>query len=316
MSKLAIIIPAYKPDYLSQTLKSLAVQTNKDFNVYVGDDASPYDLKRIVDNFVNEITINYYRFEDNLGGISLVKQWERCVEMSSEEWIWLFSDDDIASPTAVASFYKSQEKKKHSHLFKFFTKMINANGEVIRLYFDRTNSEKDNIAAQEYLDNRLGFKRFRSYMVEYIFSRHIYQKLKLIDFPLAWAADDANWINYAIENKGIDIVPDYIFWRFSGINISSDVKNTTVVEKKLQAIELFVKWIYTLDGQIKIDKKLLLGWVISQTSSLMREYDPHSLVSYLEGIYSYLFTKEELYTSVTKFIYKQRVEKLKKLIRP
>ena len=49
--KLAIIIPAYEEEFLAETLESLANQTNMDFNVYVGDDCSPFDLGKIVDSF-------------------------------------------------------------------------------------------------------------------------------------------------------------------------------------------------------------------------------------------------------------------------
>lgn len=44
MKKLAIIIPAYKPRFLRETLDSIAKQNNHDFTVYIGDDASPYQL--------------------------------------------------------------------------------------------------------------------------------------------------------------------------------------------------------------------------------------------------------------------------------
>lgn len=41
MKKLAIIIPAYKPRFLQETLDSIAKQNNHEFTVYIGDDASP-----------------------------------------------------------------------------------------------------------------------------------------------------------------------------------------------------------------------------------------------------------------------------------
>ena len=47
--RLAIVIPAYKPDYLFNTLQSIYSQSCKDFNLYIGDDCSPYDLKQITD---------------------------------------------------------------------------------------------------------------------------------------------------------------------------------------------------------------------------------------------------------------------------
>lgn len=46
-NKLAIVMPAYKARFLRQALESIAQQTDKRFTVYVGDDASPDDIKEI-----------------------------------------------------------------------------------------------------------------------------------------------------------------------------------------------------------------------------------------------------------------------------
>ena len=40
---LAIIIPFYKLTFFEENLHSLAIQTDKRFKVYIGDDSSPYD---------------------------------------------------------------------------------------------------------------------------------------------------------------------------------------------------------------------------------------------------------------------------------
>ena len=65
--KIAIIIPAYKSRFLQQTLASIAAQTDKAFTVYIGDDASPHDLKNIVCLYQDKLDIVYHRFEDELG---------------------------------------------------------------------------------------------------------------------------------------------------------------------------------------------------------------------------------------------------------
>ena len=57
MKKLAIIIPAYKDTYLHNALSSISNQTCKDFNLYIGDDASPYDLTKIIKPFYNKLNI-------------------------------------------------------------------------------------------------------------------------------------------------------------------------------------------------------------------------------------------------------------------
>lgn len=104
---MAIVIPAYKITYLRETLESISRQTDKRFNLYIGDDCSPYDIESVVKEYENKIPLTYKRFDTNLGGKDLVAQWERCIEMTKdEEYIWLFSDDDTMDPECVASFYK------------------------------------------------------------------------------------------------------------------------------------------------------------------------------------------------------------------
>jgi glycosyltransferase involved in cell wall biosynthesis len=102
MSKLAIVIPAYKRMFFNKALSSIAKQTNKNFTLYIGDDCSPDNLYSVVQQFENIIDIVYKRFDDNLGARDLVAQWERCIDLvGDEKWIWLFSDDDMMDPTCV-----------------------------------------------------------------------------------------------------------------------------------------------------------------------------------------------------------------------
>ena len=86
-SSIAIIIPAYKKDFLRSTLESIAAQDCRDFTVYVGDDASPADIYGIVHSFEDRIDIVYHRFEYNLGRTDLVGHWKRCIDMSDEQAI-------------------------------------------------------------------------------------------------------------------------------------------------------------------------------------------------------------------------------------
>ena len=66
--KIAIVIPAYKCRFLRQTLDSIVVQTCRSFTVYIGDDASPQNLKEIVSDYADKMNIVYRRFDTNLGG--------------------------------------------------------------------------------------------------------------------------------------------------------------------------------------------------------------------------------------------------------
>ena len=109
--RLAIVIPAYKATFLPVALDSIAMQTCKDFTLYVGDDCSPEPIGSIVEQYKDKVNLVYQRFDTNLGGKDLVAQWERCIAMSREEpYIWLFSDDDVMEPSCVEELLRQIEK--------------------------------------------------------------------------------------------------------------------------------------------------------------------------------------------------------------
>ena len=93
--KIAIVIPAYKFRFLRQTLDSIVVQTCRSFTVYIGDDASPQNLKEIVSDYADKMNIVYRRFDTNLGGVDLPGHWDRCIALAKEPVVWFFSDDDL-----------------------------------------------------------------------------------------------------------------------------------------------------------------------------------------------------------------------------
>ena len=270
-NNLAIIIPAYKPDYLYETLESLCTQSTKDFTVYVGDDNSPYDLYKTVEQFKDKLDIQYVKFDTNLGGHSLTKQWERCIDLSNEEWIWLFSDDDIANPNCVDTFYKSIDHA--SKLYKFNTKIIDGNGKLIARKFDKINLLTGRLTSQEFIDNRLASNGFRSFAVEYIFHRDLYDKHKFVEFPIAWASDDATWLIYSLENNSnIDILNCEVYWRLSGNNISSNTKDLLIIDQKIESSKRFILWLkkISLDYNVQLPDKLLLKWISFQLASFDR----------------------------------------------
>ena len=72
-----------------------------EFVLYIGDDASPERLDKIVESYQNKVNLVYHRFSENMGGKDLVAHWERCIQLSAEPFIWLFSDDDLMPADGV-----------------------------------------------------------------------------------------------------------------------------------------------------------------------------------------------------------------------
>lgn len=270
MRRLAIVIPAYKAAFLDETLRSIAAQTCKDFTVYIGDDASPHDVWSICEPWREFIDLRYHRFSQNLGNQNLVAQWERCIALSVEPWIWLFGDDDIMDPGCVEMFYRELNISGSLHdIFHFNVDVIDSVGALILepTGFPAVLSAND-----------FAMRRFcsvlPSYAPEYLFARNALERVGGIQsFPRAWCSDDATWIKLAGEPGIRTIFGPKVKWRFSGQNISA-MHDQDRYEKFEAAIQ-YIEWISQYfrlrpryEVEVPIELNLGRKWLYNQTELL------------------------------------------------
>lgn len=235
---LTIVIPYYKVCFLDAALGSLAQQTNRNFDVFVGDDASLEPPQEVIQKYQNKLKLTYHRFSENLGQTSLVQHWNRCVRKTSSEWIWLFSDDDLISPQCVEAFYKTlEETSQQFDLYRFDLKIIDQHEALLHQPLPHPVFE----TAAEFVFAKLNQGRC-SCAVEYIFRRTTFESAKgFVDFPVAWFSDDASWITFA-RPKGIRTISDgEVSWRQSGLNLSRP--NPQHTGAKLLACRKYLQWL-------------------------------------------------------------------------
>lgn len=236
---LSIVIPAYKARFLDAALASISEQTDRDFCVHVGDDASPDDLAAVCRRWQDRVPLVYHRFEHNLGGQDLVAQWHRCIDLGHQPWVWLFSDDDIMEPGCVAAWRQALARHPQADVFHFDVVRIGAEGQVLR---DETGFP-ERLSARQFLLRRLRFE-LASYAPDYVFRRSAFQAVGgFQSFPLAWCSDDATWIKLAARGGGIQAVRGArVHWRLSDANISQ-YANVQLARRKLDAWVRFVEWL-------------------------------------------------------------------------
>lgn len=237
-TSLSVVIPAYKARFLEHALDSLAVQTDGEFDVHVGDDASPDDLSSIVSRYAGRLRIHFHRFPGNLGGTSLAGHWNRCVLNSVAPWVLLLGDDDMLDPGAVAAFRVTCEETRGAFdLYRFNTRRIDAEGHVIRINAEHPRVE----TSLEFLRDRFLVKR-SSFTCEYVFSRAAFSRDGgFPDFPVGWCSDIAAWIRFA-ANTGIRTIPGPLAsWRESSVNLSADT--LSLRRAKVVAMSLYLEWL-------------------------------------------------------------------------
>ena len=232
---IAIIIPYYKLESFENLLKSLITQTNKNFNVYIGDDASPEDPSAIIRSFSDRLNITYVRFDKNLGSTSLVKQWERCIALKQDEpWMTILGDDDYYEPNVVACFYDQLEVfETKSHVVRFATQTKYIEDRTITTAFTHPIWET---AVDSYYRKFKG--KTRSSLSEYFFKSNVYLKYGFTDYPLAWYSDDKAWLDFSDGLPIYTINDATIVIAVSKQSLTGKKDNR---EDKLKAQQLFLK---------------------------------------------------------------------------
>lgn len=278
MNTLAIIVPAYKPNFLRSTLTSIANQENQNFHCYIFDDASPFNLEEVSKEFTVLSNFTYHRFSENWGGTQLANHWNRCIDLTSETMIWLFSDDDTMSADCTECLFQAWALKDPNHhsIYRFQNEVIDHFGKPIR-----NSSHPTYQTSKEFLKGRLNY-RFDSFVTDYVFTRHVYTKAnKFINFPCAWCSDDAFWYacTATTQSSIYTLSSGKIQWRYSGLNISS---STTLNAAKIEATDNYVKWLWTVQ-KINFGMRLrtlkwqvrmytLLGLAPTQAEKVQRDF--------------------------------------------
>ncbi len=236
---LAIVIPYFKLTFFEETLQSLANQTDKGFTVYIGNDASPEDPATLLEKYKGQFDFVYHRFESNLGGISLTKQWERCIDLSKdEEWIMILGDDDYLEETVVALFYKNHAVfNGKTNVVRFSSKIKYETTQAFSDIYNHPIWE----SATDFYYRKFTWATWGS-LSENIFTREAYLKYGFYEYPLAWHSDDKAWLDFSLGGNIYSINEVAVVVRQSNENISGRNDN---LELKDKARLLFMEDIVT-----------------------------------------------------------------------
>ena len=128
--KYSFIMPAYKGQFIRESIDSILNQTYQDFELVIVDDASPDDLQSIVSEY-NDNRIRFYRNAENIGGKDLVAQWNHCLEYAQGEWVILATDDDTYEPKFLSTADDMLTRYSHVDIFRARICPCDANGNIL-----------------------------------------------------------------------------------------------------------------------------------------------------------------------------------------
>lgn len=214
--KFSITIPAYKQKYLYEAIESCLAQTYKDFELIIVDDASPEDLKSVVDRF-QDSRIRYYRNEKNCGALNVVDNWNICLSYTHGDYVICMGDDDRLLPNCLDEYSELIEKYPDLDIYHGMTEIIDENSKVTNIQEARPERE----GMYSMISGRLRNSRLQ-YIGDWLFMRTSLEKINgYVNMPMAWGSDDLTAYTMA-KNKGVANTQIPVFqYRISSLTISN-----------------------------------------------------------------------------------------------
>jgi glycosyltransferase involved in cell wall biosynthesis len=100
MPQVSICIPAYNgARFIAQAIESAQAQTFSNLEIIVVDDGSKDQTVEIAEGYAaSDSRVRVYRNAQNLG---LPRNWDRCRDLASGEWVMFLFQDDLFRPDCV-----------------------------------------------------------------------------------------------------------------------------------------------------------------------------------------------------------------------
>ena len=196
--KFSITIPAYKSRFLDEAIRSVVSQICPDWELIIVDDCSPEPLKEIVEPFLTDQRVRFYRNAKNCGAVDVVDNWNICLSHCTGDYIICMGDDDRLLPCCLDEYAKTIETYPDLNVYHARTAIINEEGERVDVQEERPAWE----SCQEMILHQWKDRR-KQFLGDFLFSRHwLLNNEGYVKFPLAYCSDWAT-ANLAAKERGI-----------------------------------------------------------------------------------------------------------------
>lgn len=240
---ISFLLPAYKSQWIAQSLESILSQTYTNIELVIVNDSSPEDIKAIVGGY-SDSRIRYYENAEDIGGKSLVKQWEKCISYARGEYLVLAGDDDVYHPRFAEVCMDLVGKYPFVDIVRARVEQIDAKGDVIGI----DHSFPELISQLEYAYNYRCGSAFIC-IGNFLFRTSALRREGIIDFPNALGSDISTSI--ALAKNGMANSSDMLFsFRQSTQNLSGSVSDPKL---RLSALRQFYDWIKKYHFKPSID---------------------------------------------------------------
>lgn len=191
----SITIPAYKARFLDEAIHSVIAQTYQDWQLVIVDDCSPEDLKGIVEPYLADSRVEYYRNEKNCGAVDVVDNWNICLSHCTGDYVICMGDDDRLLPCCLEELSKTIDKYPELNVYHLQTEIIDESGKIIETLEERPEQEDVLSLMTKRWEGR------KQYIGDFCYSRkHLNAFGGYYPLPYAWGSDDITLFRAALPS--------------------------------------------------------------------------------------------------------------------
>lgn len=182
--KFSILIPAYKKRYLKECIDSILNQTYSNFEIIILNDASPECLEEVFKEYSDK-RIKYFCNSKNVGAVDVVDNWNKCLELSSGDYVICMGDDDKLQSECLTIYSKMIDSYPNISVFHTRSIIIDEDSKPYQMTSTRAEYE----TMYDYVFNCL-----MNYTVQFV-GDFLYKAEELKEsggyykLPLAWGSD-------------------------------------------------------------------------------------------------------------------------------
>lgn len=248
----SILIPTYKDTFLKECIDSVLSQTFTDFEIIIVNDASPYSIDSIVEQY-RDNRIKYYKNEKGFGAKNVVGNWNKCLSYANGDYVICMGDDDMLLPNCLNTYINCIMANPNYEVYHIRTEIINENGDIIDMQEARPEQE----SVYSLIWHKVNNKRIQ-FIGDFCF-RTASLKIRKGFFylPFACYSDDIS-VYMAARNNGIRNINEIGFrYRTNTQTISNTQDLRETITGAEQAFE-FIKALLNEKADNPLDETLRL----------------------------------------------------------
>ncbi len=237
MCFVSVVLPAYKLKFLRAAIDSILDQSFTNFELIIVNDASPEDLDTLL-HYITDPRITYYKNAENIGGKSLVKQWNHCIQYAKGKYIVLAADDDLYDSEFLQKCVDLANKYPEVDIVRSMVELIDENNNTIGV---------DGIIPEKCSKYEFLYSWYKANILtcigNYMFKSSVLKLKGFIDFPFGFGSDVSSTILFS-ENGVANTNQMLYKFRISRYHLSS---NQNLLFEKLQATTKLYLWLFNLN---------------------------------------------------------------------